>query len=367
MTRHTLASRLDGGTVLVTGGAGFIGAHIAIALRAEAPGATIVSLDNLRRPGSSLNVPRLRDHGVEFVLGDVRSAQDLELGGRQIDWLIDCAAEPSIQAARRQPGYATETNLVGSVNCLERARRDRARVVFLSTSRVYPIARLNAMATREDETRFTILPNQHEAGVSEAGVSERLSLDGVRSIYGATKLASELLLIEYGASYEVPFVINRLGIVAGPGQMGTREQGVFTYWLAQHYFGGHLRFTGWGGTGKQVRDLLHVEDVWALVRAEITEWDRVEGQTFNVGGGLAVSLSLREATAICEGLVGRRLDPQPHAATDPLDVRVYVTDHRAVTAAIGWRPRHDATVIFNDTLAWIRRDESILAGVLGAR
>jgi CDP-paratose 2-epimerase len=367
VTRRAVAERLDGCTVLVTGGAGFIGSSVAIAIAQEAPGARVLALDNLRRRGSELNLGRLHDHRVEFIHGDVRSADDLALPGRSIQWLVECSAEPSVIAAERSPGYVIQTNLVGTVNCLDLARRHDANVIFLSTSRVYSMPALNRIAYLEEDTRFAIADAQAQPGVSAAGVSEQFSIDGARSLYGTTKLASELLLCEYGAAYGLRYVIDRLGVVAGPGQWGTGEQGVFTYWLARHYFGGELTYRGWGGTGKQVRDLLHIDDVWRLLRDQIERWDRVQGRTYNAGGGAAVSLSLCEATRLCREIVGRQLPMHGRPETDPSDVRIYQTDHSTVTADTGWRPSRDPTSILSDTYSWIRDNESQLAPIFRAR
>ena len=362
-----LAERLNGATLLVTGGAGFIGSHVAVAIAREAPGAHVVALDNLRRRGSELNLARLGEHGVEFVHGDVRNADDVQLPGRTIDWVIDCSAEPSVLAGQRSAAYAIQTNLVGTANCLDLARRHGARLIFLSTSRVYPIALLNGIAVVEDDTRFRIASAQTVDGVSSDGVSERFPLHGVRSMYGATKLASELLVAEFGAAYGLEYVIDRLGVVAGPGQMGTSEQGVFTYWIARHYFGGELTYRGWGGTGKQVRDLLHIEDVCALLVRQIERWNEVQGGTYNAGGGAAVSLSLREATKLCQDIAGRRLPLHSQPETDPSDVRIYLSDHRLLSSDLGWRPTRDAAAIVGDTYSWIRDNEARLLAVLGGR
>jgi CDP-paratose 2-epimerase len=364
---RVIGERLDGATVLVTGGAGLIGAHVATALAREAPHAHVVALDNLRRRGSELNVARLEEHGVEFVHGDVRQADDLALDGRAIDWIIDCSAEASVAASQRRPEYVIQTNLGGTVCCLDLARRHNARMVFLSTSRVYPIGLLNGIAVIEDETRFAIAPAQSLAGVTTNGIAEAFPLHGARSVYGASKLAAELLIAEYGAAYALQYVIDRFGVVAGPGQMGTGEQGVFTYWLARHYFGGELTYRGWGGTGKQVRDLLHVEDLWRLLAAQIERWEVVQGKTYNAGGGAAVSLSLQEATRLCQDITGRLLPMHGRAEADAADVRLYQTDHAAVTADTGWRPGRDATTILGDTFTWMRDNEPRLAPLFRGR
>jgi CDP-paratose 2-epimerase len=363
-----IADALQGATVVVTGGAGFVGAHVAIALARSAPGARVIAVDNLRRRGSELNLPRLAEHGVAFVHGDVRNGDDLALPGVDVNVLIECSAEPSVLAGRRtSPHYVIDTNLRGTVNCLELARRHRARLVFLSTSRVYAIAALNRIAVVENETRFDIAPNQEERGVSSAGVSEDFSLVGARSLYGATKLASELLLHEYGAAYGLEFVIDRLGVIAGPGQMGTEEQGVFTHWMARHCFGGELTYKGWGGAGKQVRDLVHVDDVWKLIQRQLERWDSVKGRTYNAGGGPGVSLSLVETTRLCQEIAGRRIPMHSLPDTDLSDVRVYATDNSAITADTGWRPARDAAAILSDIHDWMHANERQLASVFRPR
>jgi len=353
-------------TVLVTGGAGFIGSTLAIELKRAVPGRRVVALDSLRRRGSELNLPRLQDAGAEFEHGDVRQAEDVIRHGRDARLIIDCSAEPSVLAGYDgSPTDVVDSNLLGTINCLELARRNKADVVFLSTSRVYPIAAVNAVAVVEEPTRFRIAPGQQTAGLSTEGIAESFPLEGARSLYGATKLASELLLQEYGGMYGFRFVINRLGVVSGPGQMGRVEQGVFALWMARHYFGGGLEYRGWGGTGKQVRDVLHVQDVWGLVRRQITNMDAVNGRTYNAGGGAANSISLCEATQLCEELTGRTIPVRSVVDTHPADVRLYCTDNARVTRDIGWTPAHDLRAIFQDIYGWIRREEAQVRRIFG--
>jgi len=362
LTPTALSPDVRGATVLVTGGAGFVGSHLGIRL-AEA-GAQVIALDNLRRRGSELNVERLRTAGVEFVHGDVRHAHDLEFSRRTIDWIVDCAAEPSVTAGYGDGSrYVVETNLGGTLNCLELARRTGARVCFLSTSRVYPTARLNALEVVEEETRFRLADAQSQFGASAAGVSESFSLHGARTLYGASKLASELLLAEYGDANGVEYVVNRLGVISGPGQMGKVEQGIFSLFMARHVFGGTLRFIGWGGSGKQVRDLVHVEDVWELLVSEMRQWATVRGRAFNAGGGAPVSLSLQETVALCRDLTGVELPVAHEPETRHGDVRVYMGNHAALTAATGWAPRRDARAILADLRDWMEGDRERLRPV----
>ncbi len=351
---------LDGAHILVTGGAGFVGSHIAAGL-AGLNGVRVTALDNLKRRGSELKLELLRAAGVTFVHGDVRIADDLALNGAAVDVIVDCAAEPSVFAGRSgSPRYVLDSNLGGTLNCLELARQRGARTLFLSTSRVYPIAALNAMTVEESESRFVLNASQPMPGASGAGVAESFPLGGARSLYGATKFASELMIEEYAAAYGCETAVLRFGVIAGPGQMGKAEQGVFCHWMARHVFGGDLAYHGWGGIGKQVRDLVHVADAVELTRAVLQSWEAVRGRTLNAGGGLANSLSLRETTALCAEISGKSVAPGSVSATDKSDVRVYVSDHAALTAATGWVPKRNPRAVLTDIFEWLRSDATRL-------
>jgi CDP-paratose 2-epimerase len=302
---------------------------------------------------------------VEFVHGDVRNLEDLALGGRPVDLLIECSAEPSVLAGYgASPRYVLDTNLMGTINCLELARERGARVLFLSTSRVYPTALVNGLAYVEEPSRFTLRAEQILPGASGNGISEAFPLQGVRTFYGMTKLASEMLLEEYAAGYGLDFVTLRLGVISGPGQMGKVEQGVFALWMARHLWGERLAYKGWGGTGKQVRDVTHIDDVRDLVFSILGDWDTVRGKTLNAGGGCGVSASLLEATAICEEISGRKLRFEQVAETHPTDVRIYLTDYSSLTRLTGWRPTRGVRQIFADLHDWMRSDEQRLKPIL---
>ena len=187
--------------LLVTGGAGFVGANLCVGFARRHPDWEVVAFDNLHRRGSELNVARLHEAGATFVHGDVRVLSDLTPLG-PVDAIVECSAEPSVMAGvDGSPGYLVETNLIGAYHCLELARRDGAQLVFLSTSRVYPIARLRALALRETQTRFELEAEQPLAGASAAGIGEAFPLEGPRTLYGATKLAAEHLIAEYAAAF----------------------------------------------------------------------------------------------------------------------------------------------------------------------
>lgn len=298
--------------VLITGGAGFVGSHLALSFREQDPGARVVVFDNLRRRGAELNLPVFRERGIEFVHGDIRNPQDLEDLDGNFDAFVEASAEPSVLAGlNNSPAYLLQTNLLGTVNCLEWARRRARNLVFLSTSRVYSIAPLKALNLTEAPTRFEISATQETHGVSRSGITEAFPTHLPRSLYGASKLASEMLIQEYVETYGMRAVVNRCGVIAGPGQFGKVDQGVFTLWVANHFFNKPLKYTGFGGEGKQVRDLLHPDDLFRLIKKQLDTLDTCSGEVFNVGGGHAVSTSLRELTSLCRETVGRSVPVSP--------------------------------------------------------
>jgi CDP-paratose 2-epimerase len=352
--------------LLVTGGAGFIGANAAIGLAGRHPDWEVLALDNLRRRGAELNLPRLRQAGVSFLHGDIRILDDLlTSGARGLDAILECSAEPSVLAGLDgSPNYVVETNLVGAYHCLELARRHDAYLVFLSTSRVYPVAQLEALALLERDTRFELAEQQPVPGASRAGISEMFPLWGARTLYGSTKLAAELLIEEYRASYGVRAVTNRCGVVAGPWQMGKVDQGVFTYWVLAHYFRWPLQYIGFGASGKQVRDLLHVEDLIDLLDEQLAGPDHWDGVTANVGGGLECSLSLLETTELCAEITGNRLDVGAAAETRPGDVPLYISDCARLRELTSWRPRRGPRQVLSDIAAWISAEEGAVRQAL---
>jgi CDP-paratose 2-epimerase len=346
--------------ILITGGAGFIGANIGLSLKERYPTCEIIAIDNLKRRGSELNLPRLKQGGVSFIHGDVRNREDLLGGALEPELIIECSAEPSVLAGYTSPEYMLNTNLLGTIHCLELARRCQSDFIFLSTSRVYPIALLNQLYTEETASRFVLRDEQPIRGASCQGISEDFPLTGKRSLYGATKLASEQLIAEYADAYNIRTIINRCGTITGPWQMGKIDQGVFVLWVANHYFGKSLSYIGYGGTGKQVRDLLHVADLSYLIDLQIKKLDALNGQTFNVGGGLQCSLSLQETTCLCRELIDREIPIDHTIESRPGDVRIFITDHSKVTSNTGWKPKWGPRETIADIVKWIRNSESII-------
>ncbi len=352
-------------TILITGGAGFIGSALALHFRSRRPSDRIIALDNLRRRGVEVNVPRLRRAGVEFVHGDVREYEDLEPLGDRLDVLVECSAEPSVLAGYDgRPRYVVDTNLSGCVNCLELARRSGAALIFLSTSRVYPTEALRALQYDAVGSRFVLNDEQRLPGVGKRGVSEEFPLSGARTLYGATKLAAELVITEYADMFDLRAVVNRCGVVSGPWQMGHAEQGVFAHWVLAHAFRSQLAYIGFGGKGHQVRDVLHVADLASLLDLQIEALDGLAGDVFNVGGGPSNSTSLLEFSEICTELSGEPLHIGSVADTRPGDVPIYVSDTTKVEARFDWRPRLGVRQIAAELFEWVNSHRALLGATL---
>jgi len=340
--------------ILITGGAGFVGSNLGLLLKRDLPGVQVTSLDNLKRKGSELNLPRLREGGVDFVHGDIRNREDL-LAIDSVDLILECSAEPSVLTGYiDSPDYLINTNLIGTINCLELARLRGASMIFLSTSRVYPIETINGLNFVDGETRLKLSKDQSVPGASQRGLDETFPLEGGRTLYGTTKLCSELLLQEYIAMYNIRGVINRCGVLTGPWQMGKVDQGVVVHWAAQHVFGGELAYFGYGGTGKQVRDILHIEDLYELIRLQLNKLDTYNGKVYNVGGGYDISISLLELTGLCQKASGNVFPIGSVSETRSGDIPIFISDCAKVAEVSGWKPQRQPDEIIYEIVRWIK-------------
>ncbi len=352
--------------VLITGGAGFVGSTLAIGLKQFNPSWEIIAFDNLRRRGSELNLPRLKAYEISFVHGDIRNPEDFD-GLTGINIMIDASADPSVLSGIDSPVTPlVQTNLLGTANCLEFAAQQKAAFIFLSTSRIYPIRNLENALFTEAETRFEWQDNQPMRGISAKGVAEDFPLEGSRSFYGTTKLASELLITEYNELKGLKTIINRCGVLSGPWQMGKVDQGVLVLWLARHYFKGNLSYIGYGGTGKQTRDVLHVDDLLDLIIHQIENIDTYNNQTLNVGGGREISFSLQELTSLCQEVTGNTIDIGKVEENRSADVRLYLSDCAKLQNVChgAWTPKRNVKQLVVDTFEWLKANENQLKNIL---
>lgn len=329
--------------LLITGICGFAGGVLARSLLELRPGLRITGIDNLSRKGSETNVEPLRKLGIDVRTGDVRDADELAALPRA-DFVLDCAANPSVLAgvdgASSSLGVM-EHNLYGTVNLLELCKAWNAGFVLLSTSRVYSIPSLAALPLVEETTRFSVHDGSATDGWSARGIAENFSTAPPVSLYGSTKLCSELLALEYGAAFGFPVWINRCGVLAGAGQFGKADQGIFSYWIHSWKAGRPLRYIGFGGGGKQVRDCLHPRDLCGVLLRQLDERSLSGPRIHNFSGGMANSMSLRELSDWC----GRRFPRLPcpvvcdaNPETRPFDIPWIVLDPSRAMETWNWQP-----------------------------
>jgi CDP-paratose 2-epimerase len=347
----------------IAGGAGFAGSNLALSFKRDRPFATVIAFDNLKRRGSKIALSRLRVGGVEFMHGDIRSVDDLASAG-PASILVDASAEPSVHAGYGgDPNYLVHANLFGAANCLEYARRHGSDF-FLSTSRVYSIDALRTLPLDRNDSRFFLRRGVQQPGVSAAGISETFSLE--RTSFALRDDQACGRVVGRGISCDIRGrdIINRCGVISGPWQMGKVDQGFVVLWLARHLFGGPLSYMGFGGRGLQVRDVLHVDDLYDLIVRQLNGLDEYSGISFNVGGGMASSVSLRELTLMSQELSGRTIELGHVPGTRDADIPFYVSDCQAVTRTTGWRPKRSLDQLLEDVWRWLVDERAKLEPIL---
>ena len=382
--RRAPASSGDGSSGSLTPGLKIPGLKI--------PGLKITLVDNLMRPGSQSNRAPLECLGAEVILGDLRQRDFVE-SLPACDWVIDCAANPSVlaglgsaalDAPAKIPSQANQSpsqnlvdhNLGGTIHLLEYCKRHRAGMVLVSSSRVYSIRELSGIPHQIKNSVLQFDWDRIESenlipGLSRQGIDERFSIEPPLSLYGATKLASEWLAKEYSNAFDFPLWINRCGILAGSGQFGKADQGIITYWMHRFLYRHPLRMLGFQGSGAQVRDCLHPDDLARLVQLQIGEsigesqgrqtQQPLQNQpslrskpiTVNVSGGIESAFSLQELHEWCARRWGserfgavselQRID-QPR----PYDAPWIVLDSNKARQTWNWEPLRDRLSIWEE-------------------
>jgi CDP-paratose 2-epimerase len=336
-------------TILITGVCGFVGSQLARNLRKRFQNIEIFGIDNLIRPGSEMNRADLKHFGIRLTHGDLRQRSDLETLPA-CNWVIDAAANPSVLAGvdgKASPRQLSEHNLTGTLNLLEYCRESKAGLILLSTSRVYSIQELASLPMREIQSAFVLDEAKLAiAGVGTEGITEAFSTRHPISLYGATKLASEIMAVEYGATFGFPVWINRCSVLAGAGQFGTAEQGIFSYWLHAHKARQRLRYIGFGGSGWQVRDAFHPEDLAELVAIQMSR-SVPDDPVFHASGGILNSMSLAQLTAWCNERFGHHT-PEADARPRPFDIPWLVMDSARARTELGWIPRRSLLSILDE-------------------
>ncbi len=336
--------------ILITGIAGFTGCKIAQYCKEHFTNINIIGIDNLSRRGSETNLPLLERLGCNFIKGDIRDNATIEALPK-VGWIIDCAAEPSVLAGL-QGGTLDliNNNLTGTFHLLEKCKRDNAGFILLSTSRVYSIDTLTKVNLNETSMHYALSEIQFLEGISVKGIKENFSTQAPISLYGATKLASEILALEYHYSFGFPVFINRCGVIAGAGQFGKIDQGIFSFWIYQYLLKGPLSFIGFNGTGKQVRDMLHPADVFALLYQQIQHPDKEAPKIINIGGGITNAFSLKELDMYCKEHIDVKKVINQVSETRKFDIPLYITDYSLAQEHWNWQPTIDSRMILQEIL-----------------
>ncbi len=327
--------------ILISGICGFVGSALARFFVQECEGIEVVGFDNFIRAGSELNRRDLQALGVKVSHADLRAQSDIE-ALPAVDWVIDAAANASVLAGvdgNTSSRQIIEHNLLGTVQMLEYVKARRAGFILLSTSRVYSIPPLAALPMRVKDDAFTLdTGSTLPPGVTAAGVNEDFSTAPPVSLYGTTKLCSEQLALEYGDAFDLPVWINRCGVLAGAGQFGRADQGIFSFWIHSWMRRRPLKYTGFGGTGHQVRDCLHPRDLARLVLKQIRQPRRTSRRVQHVAGGMAQAMSLKQLSAWCEQRFGAHVvtaDPGERA----FDIPWMVMDSSRAGQQWDWLPK----------------------------
>lgn len=326
--------------ILVTGACGFVGSTLLKGWVERGSSHVLYGIDNFVRPGSEHNRSTLAKMGVKLRHADIRCASDFDTLPA-VDVVVDAAANPSVLAGidgKTSGRQLVEYNLVGTLNMLEYCRRSSAQFILLSTSRVYSIPGLSSIPVQEQGGAF--VPDTSKAfdeGLTESGVSERFSTASPVSLYGSTKLASEQLALEYGYAFGFSVWINRCGVMAGAGQFGRPDQGIFAYWINSWLRKKPLRYIGFGGNGFQVRDCLHPADLLPLMECQMAYGGQDRERVINVSGGSQSARSLYQLSAWCRDRLG---DHQVASSSEsrPFDLPWLVLDSGLATKVWGWRP-----------------------------
>ncbi|MGZ4316387.1 MAG: GDP-mannose 4,6-dehydratase [Gaiellaceae bacterium] len=335
---------------LVLGGAGFIGANLASRLLEQ--GEPVVVLDDLSRRGADLNIAWLREHHptLRFVRADIR--RDLSIMDdlvAEADAVYHLAAQVAVTSSVDDPRRDFEINLLGTLNVLEAIRRTEHRpvLIYSSTNKVY--GQMESLPIDVQETRYTY------AG-GRVGVSEEQPLD-FHSPYACSKGGADQYVRDYARVYGMPTVVLRQSCIYGPRQFGIEDQGWLAWFAISAMLGRPVTIYG---TGKQVRDVLHVSDLIDLIEKAVAEIDIAKGQVYNVGGGPAYSLSLLEALELLEQYLGAPI-PHSFAPTRPGDQRIYVSDITKASEELKWRPRIAPATGVEELVSWVTASRELFS------
>lgn len=344
--------------VLIPGGCGFIGSSIAIYLKKNFKNIEVITIDNLSRNTSYLNQKKLKKQKIKNINIDISTNKFISSFDRikkKVDLIIDCCAEPSVEVSKKKSELVFNSNLKTTLNLLEIAKKNNSKIIYLSTSRVYSINRINKFFENIDYKEK--LPKR-------ITISEKFSSDSPITLYGFTKLSSEILIKEYSYLYNLKYIINRCGVVSGYGQFGRQDQGFLSMWLWKHLTRTPLSYQGFGGYGNQVRDVLDIFDLCELIKEQIIKINKINNITFNVGGGSKNAISLKELTNYSSNITTTKMKIGKKLKTSNYDLRYYITNNKKIYSKYNWRVKTSIKDIINQTFICLFKKRKILQKIL---
>ena len=334
--------------ILITGGCGFVGANIALFLNSK--GYKIESLDNLSRKGSNYNLNLLKQNKIKNYKIDISNYKKLSKLP-EYDLVIDCCAEAAVEVSRKNIDKVINTNLIGTLNVLKKVKQDSSKILFLSSSRIYPINEINKLI-KSNLIKKKIIQKKM--------FGEKDNIQGVKTIYGLTKLTSEMLIEEFAYAFKIKYLINRCGVISGPLQFGKQDQGFVSLWVWNHLNKKNMKYIGFGGNGFQLRDVLHINDLCELILKQIKKFNKINNKLFTVGGSWKSNTSLKELTKICEKITNNKIVFKKVKKTSIYDIPYYISDNRLVSNVYKWKPKNNIFNVVNDMYLWLKKNKSKL-------
>tara|TARA_B110000259_G_C14009823_1_gene399215 strand:- start:1266 stop:2300 length:1035 start_codon:yes stop_codon:yes gene_type:complete len=335
--------------ILITGGCGFVGSNLCIYLKKK--GFKVTSLDNLYRKGSKLNYKRLKQFKIDNLLVDISKFNSVNNIRQKFDLIIDCCAEPSVEKSKNsllEAKRVFETNLSGTFNIVAKCIKDKSKIIFLSTSRVYSISSLKKIE------KFFRKKNK----IPEIDVN--FCTRDNKSLYGFTKFASENLIKEFNYSNGLTYLINRIGVIAGPWQFGKVDQGFISLWSWSHLTKKTLKYIGFNGDGKQVRDIIHIDDICDLIFLQITNIKKIYNKTLSFGGGKKNLINLNMLTKKFSIISKNCLKIKKVTKTSIFDIPYFVASNKQITKLYNWKPKRGIDDIILDVYNWQKKNQQLL-------
>ena len=327
--------------ILVTGGCGFVGANICLALKKKFN--KVFSLDNLSRKSSTLNFKILKKKGIKNFKIDIFNEKEIQKL-KKFDLIIDCCAEAAVEVSKKDLDRVFNTNLVGTFNLLKKAKKDKSKIIFISSSRVNSIKEINNIIGKKTLKKNVKINKK---------INENFDTLKPKSLYGFTKLASELLIEEFSYAFGLKYIINRCGVISGPMQFGKQDQGFVSLWVWKHILNKNLKYIGFGGHGNQVRDVLHVDDLVNLINLQIKKLNSIYNKKICVGGSKKSNTSLKNLTSICQKITGNKLKYTKVKNTSIYDIPYFITDNTLANKIYKWQPKKNIIDIVRDNYKWL--------------